>query len=89
MTSSGTALRYDTGPMKDLKAAARVVAEEMKSAGPGPLPPDLRRRFLDVRTALFRRGMYDPILARFDSATVPQATAAEVAERLGVLIAAL
>jgi hypothetical protein len=46
------------------------------------LPEALRTRFIRVRTELFRRGLYDPVLVRFDTATVSQASTAEVAERL-------
>jgi hypothetical protein len=35
-----------------------------------------------VRAALFQRGIYDPILVRFDTATVPKASVDEVAEEL-------
>lgn len=47
-----------------------------------PLPPELRRRFIALRTALFQRGIYDPVLVRFDSFTAPRASIAEVAEQL-------
>ncbi|MFL6245152.1 MAG: hypothetical protein ACJ74H_03940 [Thermoanaerobaculia bacterium] len=49
------------------------------------LPEDLRQRFIDVRAALFARGIYDPVLVRFDTATVPQAPTIEIAERLAAL----
>jgi hypothetical protein len=51
------------------------------SAGRG-LPEELRAAVIAVRTALFRRGVYDPLLVRFDSATVAPATSAEIAEQL-------
>lgn len=53
----------------------------MRTAG-DPLPPELRRRFIALRTALFQRGIYDPVLVRFDSFTAPRASIAEVAEQL-------
>ena len=53
----------------------------MKKAG-DPLPAELRARFIKVRTALFQRGIYDPVLVRFDSATAPRASVAEVADAL-------
>ncbi len=68
--------------IEDLKVMAGTVAVEMKSAGAGPLPPALRARFIDVRAAFFQRGVYDPILVRFDSATVARASVAEVADEL-------
>jgi len=48
----------------------------------GALTPELRARFMAVRSALFQRGVYDPVLVRFDSATVPQITPAEAAAQL-------
>ena len=42
-----------------------------------------------VRTALFHRGVYDPLLARFDSATVAPATNAEIAQQLGIIAESL
>ena len=71
----------------DLKADAQRLAEELKAAG--TVSPELRRRVIEVRTALNRRGIYDPLLGRFDSATVPQASPAEVADQLALLAASL
>ena len=83
--------------LDQLKAEALRVADELKSAGgvaPAAsgggsrqrgLPEPLRTRFVDVRAALFQRGIYDPVLVRFDSATAPQATTAEVAEQLATV----
>ena len=69
-----------TIPLDELKSMAATVAAEMKSAG--TIGPELRRRFIEVRAALFQRGMFDPVLVRFDSATAPPASAGEVAEQL-------
>ena len=67
--------------MAELKSAAAAVAREM--AG-GAVTPELRKRFIAVRAELFQRGIYDPLLVRFDSATVapitPQEAAAEMAK---------
>ncbi|HEX8154720.1 MAG TPA: hypothetical protein VF698_16430, partial [Thermoanaerobaculia bacterium] len=46
------------------------------------LPEDLRLRFIGVRSSLFQRGIYDPVLVRFDTASAPQAATSEVAEQL-------
>ena len=67
--------------IEEIKAKAAAIAEEMRGAK-SPVPPDLRKRFIDVRTALFERGIYDPVLVRFDSATVPQASPGEIADEL-------
>lgn len=75
--------------IEEIKANAARIAEQMKSAGAGPLPPELRARFIAVRAALFQRGIYDPLLVRFDSATVSQAPVAEIAEQLASVAAAL
>ena len=65
---------------EDLKTAAATVAEELKTAE--TVSPELRERFINVRAALFQRGIYDPVLVRFDSATAPKATAQEIGEQL-------
>ncbi|HEX8171759.1 MAG TPA: hypothetical protein VF824_14575 [Thermoanaerobaculia bacterium] len=72
--------------MDNLKEAAAQVAEAMKS---GELSPALRERFILVRAALFQRGIYDPVLVRFDSFTAPKASASEVAEQLASVAASL
>lgn len=75
-------------PLPHLKEMATAVAAEMKNAGDG-LPADIRERFINVRAALFQRGIFDPVLVRFDSATVTKASANEVAEQLETLAAGL
>ncbi len=72
----------------ELKQVAVAVAEELKAAGTN-LPADLRQRFIDVRAALFQRGIYDPVLVRFDSATVTKASTQEIAEQLATVAASL
>ncbi|HEX7153935.1 MAG TPA: hypothetical protein VF618_20765 [Thermoanaerobaculia bacterium] len=72
--------------LTEVKAAAAAVAEELKS---GTLTPELRARFINVRAALFQRGIYDPVLVRFDSATAPPASAQEVGEQLATVAEAL
>jgi hypothetical protein len=89
-------------PPATLKELAATVAAELKAhagdatvanTGGGSahrgLPPLLRERFIDVRAALFQRGIYDPVLVRFDTATAPQASTQEVAEQLEQVAAAL
>jgi hypothetical protein len=76
-------------PLDQVKAEAMEVAGAMRSAGQGPLPKELRSRFIGVRSELFQRGIYDPVLVRFDSATVQQIPAAEAAEQLASVVAAL
>ncbi|HYS54063.1 MAG TPA: hypothetical protein VER58_09915 [Thermoanaerobaculia bacterium] len=74
--------------VEDLKAAATNIARELRESGSasnGDLPAPLRARFLAIRAELFQRGIFDPILVRFDTATVPQASPREIAEQLTVL----
>ena len=75
-------------PLEVLKEKAAAVAEEMKAAE-NALSNDLRARFIDVRAALFQRGIYDPVLVRFDSATAPKASVAEVGEQLATVAQSL
>lgn len=65
--------------MAELRQEASAVAEAMAAQ---EMTPDLRQRFITVRAALFQRGIYDPVLVRFDSATAPRATAQEIAAQL-------
>ncbi len=91
-------------PLDELKQLAALIATEMKKAagdanqpivgtGGGSqhrrLPDDLRSSFLEIRAALFQRGIYDPVLVRFDTATVPQASTREIAEQLETIASAL
>jgi len=86
---------------EELKSMAAEVAAELQSAtsaepastGGGSrqrgLPEPLRGRFISVRTALFQRGIFDPVLVRFDTASAPQASTKEVGEQLTAVAAAL
>ena len=67
-------------PIEQVKSEAAAIAREMKSAT--EMPASLRTRFINVRAALFQRGIYDPVLVRFDSATAPRATFTELAQQL-------
>lgn len=73
----------------EIKQLAGQVAAEMKRIGNGPMPKDLRQRFIEVRAALFQRGVFDPVLVRFDSITAPPASPAEIGEQLATLATAL
>lgn len=71
----------------DLRKAAEVPASGVWTPGgggsrPRGLPEELRQRVIEVRTALYQRGLYDPILVRFDSATVAEATTLAIADEL-------
>jgi hypothetical protein len=46
------------------------------------LPEELRMRVIEVRGALYERGIFDPMLSRFDTASAPQATNEEIADEL-------
>ena len=73
---------------EELKQLAATVAEAMVKTT-GDLPPDLRSAFIDVRAALFQRGIYDPVLVRFDTISAPRASTEELAAQLGKVAAAL
>ena len=75
-------------PISELKITAAEVAEQMKSAG-SALSGELRGQFIVVRANLYQRGIYDPVLVRFDSATAPKASVEEVAEQLSAVATAL
>lgn len=75
-------------PLEQLRAMAAQLSEEMKSGGDS-LPLDVRERFINVRAALFQRGIYDPVLVRFDTVTAPKATMSELSEQLATVAGAL
>lgn len=71
------------GELKSATASVAVEIAGVVAESPnGPLPQALRDRFIAVRTELFKRGVFDPTLARFDSATVTQSSLREIAEEL-------
>ena len=72
----------------DLKASAATVAAELQAAGDA-ITPELRQKFIEVRAELFQRGIYDPVLVRFDSYTAPKASVSEVAEQLATVAESL
>jgi len=74
--------------IEEIKHAAAEVAAAMQTHGDA-LPLDVRALFLDVRTALFNRGVFDPVLSRFDSATQPRAANTQIAEELAKIAESL
>lgn len=78
----------------DLRKAAEAVRGEPASPTGGgsrqrALPEDLRQRFINVRTALVERGIFDQVLARFDTAAAPQETTLEIADELAKVASTL
>lgn len=73
-------------PLDELRNLAAAVADELQSA---TLTPELRQRFITVRAALFQRGIFDPVLVRFDSASAPRATPQELGAQLATVAASL
>ena len=71
--------------LDQLKTMAAAVAAELR----GNVTADVRMRFIEVRSELFQRGIYDPVLVRFDSATAPRATNDEIATQLATVAEAL
>jgi hypothetical protein len=74
-------------PLDDLKHQAAAIAAQLQASD--TVSPELRARFIQVRAALFQRGIYDPVLVRFDSATAPRATTAEIGAQLATVAASL
>lgn len=72
----------------EIKLQAAALADHFKTATP-PVPSDLRARFVHIRAALYQRGIFDPVLVRFDSATAPPASLPEIASQLLAIAAAL
>lgn len=71
----------------DLKHESNELARMLEGAQ--TLSPELRARVIALRTRLFQRGIFDPVLARFDSATVAQPAVREVAQQLAKVAGAM
>jgi hypothetical protein len=67
----------------DLRHEAGEIARAVQASA--TMTADLRARLIALRTLLFERGIYDPVLGRLDSATVAQASASDVAQQLARL----
>jgi hypothetical protein len=74
-------------PLDELKHHAAAIAAELQASD--TVSPELRARFIQVRAALFQRGIYDPVLVRFDSITAPRATTQEIGAQLATVAASL
>jgi hypothetical protein len=85
---------------EELKTMAAEVAIELQVAGGNDpasgggsrqrgLPEPIRERFIRVRAALFQRGIFDPVLVRFDTASSAPATTKEIGDQLAAVAAAL
>ena len=72
--------------IEEIKRAAADVAAALQGE---TIPAEVRARFVAVRAALFNRGVFDPVLSRFDSATQPRASNAEIAAELVKIAEAL
>ena len=71
----------------DLRHEATELSKALQSAS--SLTGDMRKRVIALRTCLFERGFYDPVLGRLDSATVAQASVSEIAHQLTKIAEAL
>jgi len=75
---------------EELRTIGAMVAADLRALKePNRVPEELRRRFIAVRTELFQRGIFDPVLVRFDSATVPRASTQQIADQLAAVVASL
>jgi hypothetical protein len=70
----------------DLRAEAALLATRFQQ---GPVSAETRAQFIRFRTAMFERGIYDPVLSRFDSHTVQTAEPAEIGAQLEALAQSL
>jgi hypothetical protein len=77
-----------------LKETLHTIAGQLRATPPGSgdmksggsrhrgLSDGLQTAFIAARKQLFQRGIFDPLLVRFDTATVSQASNAELADQL-------
>ena len=67
----------------NIRAEAAALAAELQNRE--TMSEEQRKRFIALRTAMYVRGIYDPVLVRFDSITAPRATVSEIARQLAVI----
>ena len=67
----------------NIRAEAAALAAELQNAA--TMSDEQRHRFIALRTAMYVRGIYDPLLVRFDSITAPRATVSEIAQELALI----
>ena len=75
--------------IEEIKTAAAELAMALQAAGPELISAPLRKRLIAVRAALFQRGVFDPVLVRFDTASAPRASNSEIAAELTKLAESL
>ena len=75
--------------IEEIKTAAAELAVALQAAAGEPINAPLRKRFIALRAALFQRGVFDPLLVRFDTASAPRASNSEIAEELTKLAESL
>jgi len=75
--------------IEEIKTAAAELAMTLQAAGPEPISAPLRKRLIAVRAALFQRGVFDPVLVRFDTASAPRASNSEIAAELAKIAESL
>lgn len=73
--------------VEELRIAAAEVARALRESD-SPAN-DLRKRFIAMRSELFQRGVFDPLLARFDTITVSRASTQQIADELEALARSL
>ncbi len=67
----------------NIRAEASALAAELQNAE--AMSEEQRKRFIALRTAMYVRGIYDPVLVRFDSINAPRATVNELAQQLAII----
>jgi len=73
--------------IEQLKAAAADVAAALRESDTPT--KQLRDQFIAVRSELFRRGIFDPVLVRFDTITVSRASNQDIADQLAAIAESL
>ena len=76
-----------SSPKSSVSDELKAVANAMRESE--TLSPQVRARFIAMRAELFQRGIFDPVLVRFDTITVPRASLQEVADQLDAIAASL
>jgi hypothetical protein len=76
-----------SSPKSSVSDELKAIANAMRESD--ALSAVLRARFVEIRSELFVRGIFDPVLARFDSITVAKAPLHEIADQLDAIAASL
>lgn len=74
--------------LEQLRTEASELARTMEASASG-WTPEIRRNFVRLREEMLIRGIYDPVLIRYDSISAPRSDLPTLARQLAVVAGSL